>query len=63
VYYRTGNETRGRVTAFTFSEPVQGAFFRVKPEKTGLSAPIPQKAFGFSAGFPLQSLARKKGSV
>jgi hypothetical protein len=47
-----------RVTAFTFSEPVQGAFFRAKPEKTGLSAPIPQKAFCFSAGFPLQSLAR-----
>jgi hypothetical protein len=53
----------GRVTAFTFSEPVQGAFFRAKPEKTGLFAPIPQKAFGFSAGFPLQSLARKKSSA
>jgi hypothetical protein len=49
--------------AFTFSEPVQGAFFRAKPEKTGLSAPIPQKAFGFSAGFPLQSLARKKSAA
>jgi hypothetical protein len=39
---------------------VPGAFFRAQPEKTGLSAPIPQKAFGFSAGFPFQSLARKK---
>jgi hypothetical protein len=52
-----------RLTAFTFSEQVQGAIFRAKPEKTGLSASIPQTAFGFSAGFPLQSLARKKASV
>jgi hypothetical protein len=40
-----------------------GAFFRAGPEKTGLSAPIPQKAFGFSAGFPLLSLAQKTKGI
>jgi hypothetical protein len=33
-----------------------GAFLRARHAKTGLSAPIP-------AGFPLQSLARKKGFI
>jgi hypothetical protein len=36
---------------------IYGAFFDAARQKTGLSAPIPQKAFGFSAGFPLLSLA------
>jgi hypothetical protein len=35
-----------------------GAFFA--SQKTGLSAPIPRPAYGGPAGFPLQSLARKK---
>jgi hypothetical protein len=33
-----------------------GAFFAAKPQKTGLSAPIPRPAYGGTAGFPLQSL-------
>jgi hypothetical protein len=37
-----------------------GAFFAAKPQKTGLSAPIPRTAYGATAGFPLQSLSRKK---
>jgi hypothetical protein len=35
-----------------------GAFFA--SQKTGLSAAIPRPAYGGTAGFPLQSLARKK---
>jgi hypothetical protein len=35
-----------------------GAFFA--SQKTGLSAPIPRPAFGGTAGFSLQSRARKK---
>jgi hypothetical protein len=38
-----------------------GAFFAARPEtpqKTGLSAPIPQRHHRTLAGFPLQSLAR-----
>jgi hypothetical protein len=45
---------------FTLYFPHKGAFFDVLPQKTGLSASIPRTAFGGTAGFPLQSLARKK---
>jgi hypothetical protein len=46
-----------------FFESPMGAFLRARHVKTGLSAPIPQNCSAILAGFPLQSLARKKGPV
>jgi hypothetical protein len=39
-----------------------GAFFAEEPQKTGLSAPIPQAPYGGTAGFPLQSLVQLAAS-
>jgi hypothetical protein len=46
-----------------FFEPTMGAFLRARHAKTGLSAPIPRNCSAIPAGFPLQSLARKKSFV